>query len=386
MKINKLSIFIITFVIFCGGYKVCAADNVLQGHIEEKSKNQKEQSELYTGSIDKLDKNAILKMTVSKVLDGNTAKENDEFFAEVTEDVEGSGGILIPRGTVAHGCISRVETAKKFCRNGLLDLSFDYLVTPDGKQIPINGKMSTRLHPLKDTSEVLVNNLAYTAAGGVTGGLLAMGFAGVAGTVSSQGTIIAGGAALGGSAGLAVALYNKGKDVLISQGDEILVKVYTDSNLPVYKKTAFPQRELVNKDLDIEVKDVLFQKNPYGEIDKIVLDVCMANRTKNDISTFDIALSTDSGTVYYPDAFDDNQMFKSMKSGEKFAGKIPFSVDNVKSKFWLAVYDNKTREAISEISLNSAYKNISDKTRKNNEKLLKKEKKDFYKEYNPFTD
>ena len=66
-------------------------------------------------------------------------------------------------------------------------------------------------------------------------------------------------------------------------------------------------------------------------------------------------------------------------------GEIPFSLDNMKNKFWLTFYDAKSRAVVSEISLDNAYKEVSDKTRKQNEKLLKK-KKDFYKDYNPFVD
>lgn len=383
---RKRLILLIVSAYLTGAFgSVYAAEDIYKGHVESQGSIKNEHNELYTGTTDNLKSKDILKMTVSKVLDGNNTKENDEFFAEVIDDVEGNGGVLIPKGTVAHGYVKRAVAAKNFGRNGLLDLNFDYLITPDGKEIPINGKMSTRLHPAKEASEMLVTNLAYTTAGGVTGGLMALTFAGIAGTVSSQGAIIAGGAAIGGSAGLAVALSNKGKNVSISPGDEILVKVYTNSKLPVYKKTAFPQKELINKDLKVQVNDIIYKKNSYDEVDKIVLSLSIDNMTSKPVSTFDVALVNDSGTTYYPDVFDEEKPFKGVQSGEKFKGEIPFSVDNVKNKFWLTFYDNKTREVISEISIDNAYKTVSDKTHKQNEKILKK-KKDFYKDYNPFVD
>lgn len=363
-----------------------ASEDVYKGHVEAQTQTKNEQNDLYTGATGKLDNNKnVLKMTISKVLDGKAVKANDEFFAEVIDDVEGNGGVLIPRGTVAHGYVKRVATAKNFGRNGLLDLNFDYLMTPDGKEIPIKGKMSTKLHPVKDVSEVLASNLAYTAAGGLTGGLLALGMAGIAGTVSSQGTIVAGGAAIGGSAGLIVAFSNRGKDVLISPGDEILVKIYTIAELPVYRKTAFPQRELINKDIDVKIDDLVYKKDSYNEVGKIVLSLSICNMSPNPISIFDIALVNRDGTIYYPDIFDESKSFKEIKSGEKFNGKIPFSVDNVKNKFWLTFYDNKSRVVISEISIDNVYKTISNKTRRQNQKLIK-QKKDFYKDYNPFVD
>lgn len=361
-----------------------ALENIFQGHVEHQNSEKKEGNELYTGAVDTLNHKDILKMTVSKVIDAKNAKENDEFFAEVTDDVESKDGILIPRGTIAHGTVKRVTSAKNFCRNGLIDLKFDCLITPDGKEIPIQGKMSTRLHPIQAASETAVYNLAYTTAGGVTGGLLALSFAGMAGTVSSQGCIVAGGAALGGSAGLAMALSHKGKDVEIAPGDEILVKVHTNSQLPVYKKSAFPQRELTTKNLEIKIKDVKYKKNDYGEASKMVLTLSVVNKTGCDFSISDIALVNSAGLAYFPDVFDEKP-FGGIKNGAVFNGEIPFSVDNMKNKFWLTFYDAKNRAVISEISLDNAYKEVSAKTRKQNEKLLKK-KKDFYKDYNPFVD
>lgn len=383
---NKIKKLLIIFLIPAFGFfnATWALENIFQGHAEKKNFANTEQNELYTGSVDTLDDKDILKMTVSKVIDGTNAKANDEFFAEVTDDVEGKGGILIPRGTIAHGSVKKVAAAKNFSRNGLIDLSFDCLITPDGKEIPIDGKMTTRLHPIQAASETALYNLAYTTAGGVTGGMLALSFAGMAGAVSSQGCIIAGGAAIGGSAGLAMAMYHKGKDVVISPGDEILVKIFTNKELPVYKKTAFPQRELITKDLEIKINDINYKKNIYGDADEIVLSLSVLNKTAYNFSVSDIALVNSAGTAYYPDTFDSEKPFAQIKSGAEFNGEIPFAVDNLKNKFWLTFYDNN-RKIITEISLNNAYKTVSNKTRKKNEKLLEK-RKDYYKDYNPFVD
>jgi len=385
-KFKKILILNLIFLYACGFYNVAyALEDVFQGHIEEQNSTKKAKNELYTGSVDTLGHKDILKMTVSKVLDATNSKKDDEFFAEVTDDVEGKDGILIPRGTIAHGYVKKVALAKNFSRNGLLDLNFDCLITPDGKEIPIKGKMSTRLHPIKAGSEAMVYNLAYTAAGGTTGGLLALSFAGIAGSVSSQGCIIAGGAAIGGSAGLAMALSHKGKDVAISPGDEIRVKICTNTQLPVYKKTAFPQREIITKDLEVKISNINYKKDDYGEANKLVLSILVLNKTKYNFSISDIALVNSAGTVYYPDIFDAEKPFCEIKSGAEFKGELPFSVDNLKNKFWLTFYANDSRKIISEISIDNAYKGVSNKTHKQNEKLIQK-KKDFYKDYNPFVD
>ena len=105
---------------------LCADSDVFQGHAE-KIEQKQEQSELFTGQIETLDRKDVLRMTVSQVLDGSFSQEGDEFFAEVTNEVSGNGGVIIPSGTVAHGKIRQSTESKRLGRDGSLDLDFDYL-------------------------------------------------------------------------------------------------------------------------------------------------------------------------------------------------------------------------------------------------------------------
>jgi len=388
MNKKILSIIFIS-IYFIGSFlNLCyASENSFQGHAE---KTDTTQSELFTGSVDKLDKKDVLIMTVSQVLDGNFSRKNDEFFAEVTSDVEGNNGIIIPSGTVAHGKIKQVAGAKRLGRDGALDLDFDYLITPDGREIPIEGKMSTRLHPALAASKIFATDLGYTTAGGVIGGFFALNCFGLGQTIASQGSTVAGGAAVGSTLGLGVALYRKGKNVLISPGDEIRVKINTSVNtsvpLPVYKKTAFLQHELKQEGLDVKISDVTYEKDLFGEISTITLTLEISNKTKMTFSIFDLALVNDFNSVYYPSIFGDSKrLFTELKPGDSVSGKISFSVDNVKCKFRLTFFDRKSKKTVAEISIDNAYREISDKSKKQNEKFLKK-KTNFYKEDNPFDD
>ena len=389
MKKKILSLmFICTY--FAGGFLnlAVASDVVFKGRAEaaDNAKEKSTQSELFTGSIDKLDSKDVLILTVSKVLDGSVSKENEEFFAEVANDVEGNDGVIIPSGTVAHGRIKQVAGAKRLGRDGALDLDFDYLITPDGREIPIKGKMSTRLHPALAASKIVATDIGYTALGGAAGGFLALNCFGLNSAIASQGSTVAGGAAVGGAIGLGVALYRKGKDVLISPGDEIRIKINSSVPLPVYKKTALLQHELKLEGLGVKISDVSYEKDAYGEVGIITLALAISNMTNTTFSIFDLALVNDYKTAFYPSVFGDTEaMFSELKPGDKVEGTITFSVDNVKSKFWLTFYDRKNKKAVAEISLNNAYRKISDKSKKHNEKFFKK-KTNFYKEESPFDD
>lgn len=367
------------------GFGYCATTGeIFQGHAEHTDKPV-EKSDLFTGKVENLDKKDILKMTVSQVLDGSYAQEGDEFFAEVTDDVSGSSGVVIPSGTVAHGRIKQSSGSKRLGRDGWLDLDFDYLMTPDGREIPIEGKMSTKLHPITQASKIVATDVGYTAAGGVVGGIMALDFFGIEAAIASQGYTIMGGAAVGGAVGLGAALYRKGKDVMIAPGDEIRVKMNTSVPLPVYKDAALLQHELQYDGLNIKINNISYEKDPFGELNTITLSLSISNMSKLTFSSFDFALVNDCNSVFQPSVFGDNTlMFKQIKPGDRVAGRISFSVDSVKRKFWLTFYDRKNRRPVAKISIDNAYKKVSDKTKKRNDKMVKK--KNYYKDDDPFQD
>jgi len=360
----------------------CAEKDVFQGRAEKTDK-VKEQSELFTGKVETLNKKDVLKMTVSQVIDGSFSQEGDEFFAEVTSDVSGEGGVIIPTGTVAHGKIKQCNGSKRLGRDGSIDLDFDYLMTPDGREIPIEGQMSTKLHPIAATSKIIATDVGYTAAGGVIGGLFALNLLGLEAAIASQGYTVAGGAAIGGMVGLGAALYRKGKDVLIAPGDEIRVKINTSVPLPVYKETALLQHEMKYEGLDVRINNIIYEKDPFGELNTITMSLSITNMTKLTFSSFDFALINDYNSVFQPSVFGDTSlMFKQIKPGDRVAGKISFSVDNVKRKFWLTFYDRKNRKPVAKISVDNAYRKVSQKVKEKNDKIFKK--KNYYKESDPF--
>lgn len=136
------------------------ADVPFQGHAEfDEEYNSELDKNMYTGKTETLEKRDIIEMTVSQVLDGTFSLEGDEFFAEVTSDVVGDKGVIIPKGTMAHGIITQTSEAKRLGRDGHLSLSFDYLVTPDGREIPIEGHMSTKLHPIKAATKIIATDV-----------------------------------------------------------------------------------------------------------------------------------------------------------------------------------------------------------------------------------
>ena len=370
----------ILLIMFLGTNTAVFAD-ILQGHAEKTEQyEQQVKQELFTGKVENLERKDIINMTVSQVLDSNLNIEGDEFFAEVTDEVKGDKGVIIPKGTIAHGKITQTGDAKRLGRQAWISLDFDYLVTPDGREIPIEGKMSTKLHPVAEASKIAMQDVGYTLAGGAVGGFMALNWLGLEAAIASQGYTIAGGAAVGGAIGLGMALIRKGSDVLIAPGDQIRVKINTTVPLPVYKETALMQHEMFYPGLDIQISDIKHEKDPFGEVNTITLTVMISNMSDKTFSGLDMALVNDYNSVFRPSIFGDTKlMFKQIRPGDKFAGRVSFAVDNVNRSFWLTFYDRRKGTALTKISIDNAYRHVSNKTKKKNQNLRKK-KTNFKKE------
>ena len=354
---------------------------VLEGHAEKSDVYEQQlQKELFTGQVEHLERKDVINMTVSQVLDSNINIEGDEFFAEVTDEVKGDKGVIIPKGTIAHGRISQTGDPKRLGRQGWIALDFDYLITPDGREIPIEGKMSTKLHPVAEASKIVVQDVGYTLAGGAVGGFMALNWLGLEAAIASQGYTIAGGAAVGGAIGLGMALIRKGHDVLIAPGDEIRVKINTTVPLPVYKESALMQHEMFYPGLDIHISNIKHEKDPFGEVNTLTLTIMISNMSDKTFSGLDMALVNDYNSVFRPSIFGDTKlMFKQIRPGDKFAGQVSFSVDNVNRSFWLTFYDRRKGTALTKISLDNAYRKVPEKTKKKNLKL-RRQKTNFKKE------
>lgn len=377
MKKKIIAIFILLGLSLSDGLLIAQAQEPFKGYIEETDLKNKENDKIFTKEKEKLEGNKVVELTVSQVLAGTTSVEGDEFFAEVSEDVLAGSGVLLPKGTVAHGIIRNIVDPKRMGRDGYIELSFDYLITPDGREIPIQGEMTSKLHPAKSVAKVAGENIAYTAVGGVTGALAALEIAGIPGAVASQGYTLAGGAAVGGLIALGMSFFRKGSDVLISPGDEIKVKIISSEPIQVMTHESVRQDELEYEGLEVDISDVFLEKDPFDHLNTISLDLIIKNNSKSDFSSFDIELVNDLHNSYHPSIFSDYKnslAMKTIKKGENVSGILSFSVDNPNRQHWLVFYDRRNHKPLAKISIDNAIKDlkITDLTEKR-----KKRKKVF---------
>lgn len=63
----------------------------------------------------------------------------DEFSAMLKEDKIVDGQIALPAGSVIRGTINKITPSKRLSRSAVIYFSFDHVVTPNGKQVPISA-------------------------------------------------------------------------------------------------------------------------------------------------------------------------------------------------------------------------------------------------------
>src|SRR5690606_36128656 len=113
-------------------------------------------------------------------LSAGLTQDGDEFFGKITKDYEVDGKVVIPRGTLIHGTVLDLQDPKRAGRNGHISTKFDYLITPDGREIPIEGKHTTKDGKITAAAKVVGRSAGFTLVGGAIGSLMVLKYGGLA--------------------------------------------------------------------------------------------------------------------------------------------------------------------------------------------------------------
>ena len=176
-----------------------------------------------------------------------SGSEGDYFTAVLKSELKADSTVILPQGSVVRGSISNVNTAKRFSRGAKLYLDFDHVVTPNGRQIPLDLGICEFDKIYYDGA--LYKNLGYGEAvkanydrgveitkNATNYGLsvrddhpgleyLTTPFCAVGGFIGGVGYWF----------GDSIAdMFRKGKDVYLNKGDVITVKLINPIDVPVY--------------------------------------------------------------------------------------------------------------------------------------------------------
>jgi len=294
----------------------------------------------------------VLELFLSTEIEAGETVEGDEFLGKISKDVLVDGLVVIPRGTVVHGVLSTLEGPKSAGRNGYINTRFDYLITPDGRKIQIGANSTTRDSKGKAAAKVVGRAAGYTAIGGVLGTLMALQYGGLAAAAASHGTTLAGGAAIGGAAGLTIAMLKKGESVMLQPGAEMHVKLSEPLKLPTMTMPDETAEDFSISGLAVKVAGMRIDRRPSGGVGEITLNLDILNETENTFSMFEIGLEDELGEVFFTSALGDTDMsFSKIKPGGHLKSNFTFSVDNVKSRYKLVFFKTYSREPLAKFAL-----------------------------------
>ncbi len=173
--------------------------------------------------------------------------EGDSFVATMKNELSTGTNVILPSGSVVRGSVAKVNTAKRFSRGAKLYLDFDHIVTPNGRQIPLDLAVCQFENIYNDGSlykdlgygeavqknyeravEITKNSTNYgLKAGESAPGIqyLTVPFCAVGGFIGGVGYWV----------GDSVAdMFRKGQDVYINKGDVLTVKLLNPIDVPVY--------------------------------------------------------------------------------------------------------------------------------------------------------
>lgn len=171
----------------------------------------------------------------------------DSFVATLKNEQTSGTNVILPAGTVVRGSIGDVKTAKCFSRGAKLYLDFDHVVTPSGRQIPLD--MAVCQFEKINYDGALYKNLGYGEAVknnyekgveitknavdyGMKAGESAPGIQYLTAPLCAIGGFIGGAAYTVGDS--VVDMFRKGQDVYINTGDILTVKLLNPIDIPVY--------------------------------------------------------------------------------------------------------------------------------------------------------
>lgn len=202
-------------------------------------------AEVYKSSAEakRIPKGTKFQIQLLEPVSTNHSTENDYFSAILLTEQKTKTSVILPSGSLIRGSISKIVPSKMLSRGAILYLDFDHIVTPKGRQLPIEMAVYATMKTTYDGG--LYENLGYgeaiqdnwTKAVEITTDAVDYAMETPIGARIFAVPVCAIGAGLGGGLyfigdGI-IDLFRKGKDVVFNQGDILTVVLTNDIDVPV---------------------------------------------------------------------------------------------------------------------------------------------------------
>ena len=161
----------------------------------------------------------VLLLRMDTRLDSNHVRPSDRFHARLDEAItDEAGSMVLPANLLVVGHVQEVTPAQMGRRSGIIEIAFDRLVMPDGRELPLKGILTSadagERKKLKIDDEGVIEgggqlkrNTVFVGGGAATGAVI--------GAIAGGAAF---GAAVGAAAGVIAVLLAKGKEAIVEPG------------------------------------------------------------------------------------------------------------------------------------------------------------------------
>ena len=305
----------------------------------------------------KIDKDSIYQAEENLEDNSLTPFLNLKVTTEVTSDysiTSDENNIFIPKDTKLSGYISEIQSPKSFDRKGYFKITFDKVTCPDGENIELKSKLSSRseakiYNPLRHVGKATVGLLG----GSLAGTLFSYQLSGLGLAVASHGYSLAIGAGAGGFLGALGGIVAKGKKSSIEPGSEIVIVPIDDVSLSELNQVTCKPLEISNTneepkpvDVKVEILSVKEKKDFLGE-SALKINIKFTNNSNKLYKLNNFFLKDSQGNEYttsFTDVNDD--IFLNFPPNEIKNAQIKFLVNHPKASHWLLLKDQSFNEVL----------------------------------------
>lgn len=280
-------------------------------------------------------------------MEGNLlpAQVGQQITAKIVEDLYVDDNKVIPEGTVFYGEVSKIHPQRRVGRPGHLEISFNRLITPDGRRFAFhaeadNFKPSTPKSKLRGFGIIA----AHAAGGAIVGALVAYQLFGWQATAEMHGYNIAGGAAGGALLATGFAIMRKGPKATLEPGDDLNMAIDCDLLMPIAVDPSEKKKMESLRGFDISIEKSKTKRDGLGGYLRI-LELSIDNNTSRRFKSIDLFLEDSNGNKHplIGGELSDSEFIFTIEPHSIQRVNVSFRVEFPKLKYHLVWLDHKTR-------------------------------------------
>lgn len=291
------------------------------------------------------------------VLNSEVSQIGDEVTMRIAANVGNGKKVILPAGWYMRGLVTRVDKQKRQNREGVVQVDFDKIVTPDGEyEVNFDAKYTSKDSAVKTVAKQVVTSSGYMAAGAAAGAFISIQFTGITGAIATNGYSVAIGAGIGATIGAIGFLKKKGAIKAFLPGDTMQIVTNGSMTIPGLNPEMLEEMAKVPKleGLDLTVNKYKFRNNKWDDKKAKLLDVDVSvnNHSKLKFHFFDLYVISDYGEIYRADLSMINKTKKMVLPNGQDRDVITFLVDSPKRKYSLCFENRGTKKEAHRIPIN----------------------------------